>query len=59
LAFNHLAAMVEDYLMKITHVIRAQNGTSLPLHALICRLSGGRNQFGSIYRLSQTKRQGK
>jgi glutamyl-tRNA synthetase len=37
-ALYHLAAMVDDYMMKITHVIRSSEWlASLPLHALICR----------------------
>lgn len=40
-ALYHLAAMVDDYLMKITHVIRSSEWLpSLPLHALICRAFG-------------------
>ncbi len=40
-ALYHLAAMVDDYLMKITHVIRGSEWLpSLPLHALICRAFG-------------------
>jgi len=42
-ALYHLAAMVDDYLMKITHVIRGSEWLpSLPLHALICRAFGWR-----------------
>ncbi len=37
----HLTAMVDDHLMKITHVIRGSEWLpSLPLHALICRAFG-------------------
>ena len=37
-ALYHLAAMVDDHLMEITHVIRGSEWLpSLPLHALICR----------------------
>jgi len=40
-ALYHLAAMVDDNLMKITHVIRGSEWLpSLPLHALICRAFG-------------------
>lgn len=40
-ALYHLAAMVDDYLMKITHVIRGSEWLpSLPLHSLICRSLG-------------------
>ena len=40
-ALYHLAAMVDDSLMKITHVIRGSEWLpSLPLHALICRAFG-------------------
>ncbi len=40
-ALYHLAAMVDDYLMKITHVIRGSEWLpSLPLHALIIRAFG-------------------
>lgn len=40
-ALYHFAAMVDDHLMKITHVIRgAEWIPSLPLHALICRSFG-------------------
>ena len=40
-ALYHLAAMVDDHLMKITHVIRGSEWLpSLPLHALICRSFG-------------------
>ena len=38
LALYHLAAMVDDYLMKITHVIRGSEWLpTFPLHALIVR----------------------
>jgi len=41
LALYHLAAMVDDHLMKITHVIRSSEWLpTLPLHALICRSFG-------------------
>ena len=37
-ALYHLAAMVDDHLMNISHVIRGSEWLpSLPLHALICR----------------------
>jgi len=37
-ALYHLAAMVDDHLMQISHVIRGSEWLpSLPLHALICR----------------------
>jgi len=40
-ALYHLAAMVDDNLMKISHVIRGSEWLpSLPLHALICRAFG-------------------
>jgi len=40
-ALYHLAAMVDDNLMDITHVIRGSEWLpSLPLHALICRAFG-------------------
>jgi glutamyl-tRNA synthetase len=40
-ALYHLAAMVDDFLMEITHVIRGSEWLpSLPLHALICRAFG-------------------
>lgn len=40
-ALYHLAAMVDDYEMKITHVIRGSEWLpSLPLHALIIRAFG-------------------
>ncbi len=40
-ALYHLAAMVDDYLMKITHVIRGSEWLpSLPLHCLIIRAFG-------------------
>lgn len=40
-AVYHLAAMVDDMLMKITHVIRGSEWLpSLPLHGLICRAFG-------------------
>ncbi len=40
-ALYHLAAMVDDHLMKITHVIRGSEWLpSLPLHALIVRAFG-------------------
>lgn len=40
-ALYHLAAMVDDYLMKITHVIRGSEWLpSLPLHSLIIRAFG-------------------
>lgn len=40
-ALYHLAAMVDDHLMKITHVIRGSEWLpSLPLHSLICRAFG-------------------
>jgi glutamyl-tRNA synthetase len=40
-ALYHLAAMVDDYLMKITHVIRGSEWLpSLPLHAQIIRAFG-------------------
>lgn len=40
-ALYHLAAMVDDNLMKITHVIRGSEWLpSLPLHSLICRAFG-------------------
>ena len=40
-ALYHLAAMVDDHLMDITHVIRGSEWLpSLPLHALICRAFG-------------------
>ncbi len=40
-ALYHLAAMVDDHLMKITHVIRGSEWLpSLPLHALIIRAFG-------------------
>ncbi len=40
-ALYHLAAMVDDYLMKITYVIRGSEWLpSLPLHSLICRSLG-------------------
>ncbi len=41
LALYHLAAMVDDYLMGITHVIRGSEWLpSLPLHSLILRAFG-------------------
>ncbi len=41
LALYHLAAMVDDYLMKITHVIRGSEWLpTFPLHALIVRAFG-------------------
>lgn len=41
LALYHLAAMTDDHLMKITHVIRGSEWLpSLPLHALIHRAMG-------------------
>lgn len=41
LALYHLAAMVDDYEMKITHVIRGSEWLpTLPLHALIIRAFG-------------------
>ncbi|HEX2979439.1 MAG TPA: glutamate--tRNA ligase [Anaerolineaceae bacterium] len=41
LALYHLAAMVDDHLMKINHVIRGSEWLStLPLHALIIRSMG-------------------
>lgn len=41
LAVYHLAAMVDDYLMKITHVIRGSEWLpTFPLHALIYRAFG-------------------
>ncbi|MBI3361519.1 MAG: glutamate--tRNA ligase [Chloroflexi bacterium] len=41
LALYHLAAMVDDHMMGITHVIRGDEWLpSLPLHALIYRASG-------------------
>jgi len=41
LALYHLAAMVDDHLMRITHVIRSSEWLpSLPLHALIHRAFG-------------------
>jgi len=40
-ALYHLAAMVDDFLMKITHVIRGSEWLpTLPLHALIIRALG-------------------
>jgi len=40
-ALYHLAAMVDDHLMKITHVIRGSEWLpTFPLHALICRAFG-------------------
>jgi glutamyl-tRNA synthetase len=40
-ALYHLAAMVDDYLMKITHVVRGSEWLpSLPLHAMIIRAFG-------------------
>jgi glutamyl-tRNA synthetase len=40
-ALYHFAAMVDDFLMKITHVIRGSEWIpSIPLHALICRSFG-------------------
>ncbi|MCX6054656.1 MAG: glutamate--tRNA ligase [Chloroflexi bacterium] len=40
-ALYHLAAMVDDHLMKITHVIRGSEWLpSFPLHSLICRAFG-------------------
>ncbi len=40
-AVYHLAAMVDDFLMKITHVIRGSEWLpTLPLHGLICRAFG-------------------
>ncbi len=40
-ALYHLAAMVDDNLMEISHVIRGSEWLpSLPLHALICRAFG-------------------
>ena len=40
-ALYHLAAMVDDHLMKVTHVIRGSEWLpSLPLHSLICRALG-------------------
>lgn len=40
-ALYHLAAMVDDYLMKITHVIRGSEWLpSFPLHSLIIRAFG-------------------
>jgi glutamyl-tRNA synthetase len=40
-ALYHLAAMVDDYLMKITHVIRGSEWLpSLPMHSLVCRAFG-------------------
>ena len=40
-ALYHLAAMVDDHLMKITHVIRGSEWLpSLPLHALLIRAFG-------------------
>lgn len=40
-ALYHLAAMVDDHLMKITHVIRGSEWLpSFPLHGLICRAFG-------------------
>ncbi len=40
-ALYHLAAMVDDHLMKITHVVRGSEWLpSLPLHSLICRAFG-------------------
>jgi glutamyl-tRNA synthetase len=40
-AVYHLAAMVDDYSMKITHVIRGSEWLpTLPLHAMICRALG-------------------
>lgn len=41
LALYHLAAMVDDYLMKITHVVRGSEWLpTFPLHALIVRAFG-------------------
>lgn len=40
-ALYHLAAMVDDHLMKITHVIRGSEWLpTFPLHGLICRAFG-------------------
>jgi len=40
-ALYHLAAMVDDHLMKITHVIRGSEWLpTLPLHSLLCRAFG-------------------
>lgn len=40
-ALYHLAAMVDDYLMEITHVIRGSEWLpTLPLHSLLCRAFG-------------------
>lgn len=40
-ALYHLAAMVDDHLMKITHVVRGSEWLpSFPLHGLICRAFG-------------------
>jgi len=40
-ALYHLASMVDDHLMKISHVIRGSEWLpSLPLHSLICRAFG-------------------
>jgi glutamyl-tRNA synthetase len=40
-ALYHLAAMVDDHMMKITHVVRGSEWLpSLPLHSLICRAFG-------------------
>lgn len=40
-AVYHLAAMVDDHLMKITHVIRGSEWLpTLPLHGLLCRAFG-------------------
>jgi len=40
-ALYHLAAMVDDYLMKITHVVRGSEWLpSLPLHTLLIRAFG-------------------
>jgi glutamyl-tRNA synthetase len=39
-ALYHLAAMVDDHLMKITHVIRSSEWLPLPMHAMIHRAFG-------------------
>lgn len=49
-AVYHLATMVDDFLMGITHVIRGSEWLStFPLHGHIVRALAGVNQFGYIF----------
>ena len=56
LALYHLAAMVDDHLMEITHVIRGSEWLStFPLHAHIIRAFGWESRISSTCRSSSSR----